>query len=455
MTAKELVTAKSLQLLAYALPAFVVALPTIPVYIHLPTLYGVQLGIGLVTTGYILLVARLFDAITDPLVGILCDRLSLFGLRRKPLIAAGAIIAGFGLHKILNPSTVISGEYLLTWSLVLYTGWTMVSVPYLAWGAELRSDYNERTRITAWREAFGLLGVLGAGLLGAVAVSLGWSERESIGAIAWAAIALGIVVIPLLLWLVPERNDGSEIRNIQTNPTLLDNLRTLRRNHLFLRLLFAWFMNGIANGIPAALFFLYLEYGLGVEANIRPIFILLYFAAAILSIPLWFRLSGRYGKHKTWCCGMLVACIAFISVPWINMGAFYIFGIVCVLTGMALGADLSLPPAIQADVIDYAKYHFGNAQTGLQFAIWGMSTKLALATAVGLALPSLGYVGFDPLAHSEAGRFALLVIYALIPVVIKLVVVSMVWKFPLTANVQLAIQRRLARQKQTPKLGDL
>jgi len=214
-------------------------------------------------------------------------------------------------------------------------------------------------------------------------------------------------------------------------------------------------MNGIANGIPAALFFLYLEYGLGAEANIRPFFILLYFAAAIISIPLWFRFSGRYGKHKTWCWGMLVACIAFISVPWINMGAFYIFGIVCVLTGMALGADLSLPPAIQADVIDYAKYRFGNAQTGLQFAIWGMSTKLALATAVGLALPSLGYVGFDPLAPSEAGRFALLVIYALIPVVIKLVVVSMVWKFPLTADVQLAIQQRLARRKQTPKLGDL
>ena len=99
----------------------------------------------------------------------------------------------------------------------------MVAVPYLAWGAELRSDYNERTRITAWREGFGLLGILGAGSLGAVTLSLGWSEKESIGAIAWAAIALGVVVIPLLLWVVPERTDGSEIRNIQTNPPLLDN----------------------------------------------------------------------------------------------------------------------------------------------------------------------------------------------------------------------------------------
>ena len=88
------------QLLAYALPAFVVALPTIPVYIHLPTLYGVQLGIGLATTGYILLITRLFDTVTDPLVGFLCDRLKIWNLRRKPWIALGAIVAGIGLYKV-------------------------------------------------------------------------------------------------------------------------------------------------------------------------------------------------------------------------------------------------------------------------------------------------------------------------------------------------------------------
>ena len=137
------------RLLAYALPAFVVALPTIPVYIHLPSLYGVQLGVGLATTGYILLAARMFDAITDPLVGIFCDRLKFKGLRRKPWIAVGALIAGYGLYKILNPYAGITGGYLLIWSLVLYAGWTMVAVPYLAWGAELSTDYHERTRITA------------------------------------------------------------------------------------------------------------------------------------------------------------------------------------------------------------------------------------------------------------------------------------------------------------------
>lgn len=437
------------RLLAYALPAFVVALPTIPVYIHLPSLYGVQLGLGLATTGYILLAARLFDTVTDPLVGILCDRFSLHGLRRKPWIAAGAVIAGFGLYKILNPAEGITGAYLLIWSLVLYAGWTMVAVPYLAWGAELSSDYHERTRITAWREGCGLLGIIGAGVLGAATVSLGWSEAESIGAIAWAAIALGIVAIPLLLRAVPERSEHSAPQSNREKPRLLDDLRTLSLNGPFLRLLCAWFLNGVANGIPATLFFIYLEYGLGANAEYRPLFVLTYFVAAILSIPLWFRFSGQIGKHRAWCWAMLAACLAFVCVPWIGIGEFFAFGVICVVTGMALGADLALPPALQADVTDYANYRFGRAQTGLQFALWGMSTKFALAAAVGMALPGLELAGFDPEVPSDAGRWALVVIYAIVPVVIKTLAILLVWRFPLNAQVQMAIRRRLERREMT------
>ena len=433
-------------LLAYALPAFVVALPTIPVFIQIPSLYGVQLGLGLATTGYVLLAARMFDTVSDPLVGLLCDRWAIFGLRRKPWIVGGAVIAGLGLYKILNPTEGVDSGYLFIWSLVLYAGWTMVSVPYLAWGSELSSDYNQRTRVTAWREAFGLLGIIVAGILGSVTAFLGWSESDSIGGIAWAAIALGIIVIPMLLHIVPERANSSGQELTATDRRLADDLRALVKNRPFLRLLFTWILNGVANGIPAALFLIYLEHGLGAASDIRPLFVLTYFVAAIVSVPLWFWLSTRVGKHRAWCFGMIAACLAFVSVPWISPGEFILFGVVCVITGAAVGADLALPPAMQADVTDYADYRFGHAQTGLQFSLWGMSTKLALAAAVGLALPGLEYAGFDPEVPSDDTRIALLVIYALIPVVIKLLAVSLIWRFPLSAPVQLAIRRRLERR---------
>ena len=434
-------------LLAYALPAFVVALPTIPVYIHLPTLYGVELGLGLAATGFLLLIARAFDTVTDPLVGALSDRLQLRGAHRKPWIAVGAAIAGLGLLRLLDPPGEVGGSYLLVWSVVLYAGWTMVAVPYTAWGAELSRDYDERTRITAWREGVGLLGILAAGALGAAVTSLGGSERGSIGAVAWLAIALGVVFVPLLLWRVPERRDPDPVPAPGPRRPLREGMLSLAANRPFLRLLSAWFLNGLANGIPAALFFLYLEHGLGAGEQQRPLFVLAYFLAAVASIPLWRIASRRYGKHRVWCWAMVAACLAFVTVPLIPTGGFAAFAAVCLVTGMALGADLVLPPAIQADVVDYQELRARRPRAGLQFALWGMSSKLALALAVGVALPGVAAAGFDPAAPSEAGRQALGLIYALLPVVIKTTAIAVVWRFPLTAGRHAVIRRRLTERR--------
>jgi len=433
-------------LTSYALPALVLALPTIPVYIYLPTYYGVKLGLGLAATGFILLAARIFDTVTDPLVGVLSDRFMVRGSRRKPWIAAGAVLAGFGLFKILNPPAIIDNWYLLGWSMVLYGGWTMVAIPYMAWGAELSTDYNERTRITSWREGLMLLGIVGAGAVNAVTTQFGWSEAESVGAIAWVAVALGIVVVPLLLWNVPD--DGAVKAPADMRPRQWRrSVATLMANRPFLRLLSAWFLNGLANGVPAALFFIYLEYGLGADGPQRPLFILAYFLAAIAGIPFWTALSGRFGKHVVWCWAMVTACIAFLAVPLIPEGGLAAFAAVCVVTGLALGADLVLPPAIQADVVDYDELRSGRSRAGLQFALWGMSTKLALAVAVGLALPWLEASGFDPTAPTRGGRWTLIVIYSLVPVVIKMTAIAIVWRFPLTAERHAIIRRRLSRSR--------
>ena len=441
-----------LRLILYALPAFVVALPTIPVYIHLPALYGVELGLGLAATGLFLLLARLFDTVSDPVIGYLSDRYGFRGARRKPWIAIGAVIAGFGLFKILNPPGDVGGSYLLLWSIVLYAGWTMVSVPYLAWGAELADDYDDRTRLTSWREAMTLIGIFGAGALAAITANMGWTSSDSIGAIAWLAIGLGAAVIPLLLWYVPDRPlDRQEL------PALTGSyLRSVISNGPFLRLLGAWFLNGLANGIPAALFFIYLEFGLEAAEEIRPLFILAYFGAGIASIPIWLKISQQFGKHRTWCWAMAAAALAFVSVLLIPSGGFAAFTVVCLITGMALGADLTLPPAMQADVLDYDRWRFGEERAGIQFALWGMSTKLALALSVGLALPALEVLGFDPNAPTESGKWAIIVIYALVPIVIKIAAITVVWRFPLTRKRHDIIQHRLKkRQFKLKKLKEL
>ncbi len=430
-------------LLYYAWPGFALAMPTIPVYVYLPTFYAETLGLGLTTTGATLLAARLFDVVTDPAVGIASDRLRLPWGRRKPWVVVGSLIAALSMIALFQPPEPVSPAYLLAWAVALYLGWTLVAVPYAAWGAELSPDYHERARVTGAREAAMILGVLAAGAVPALAVARGIEEAESLAIVAWLAVAVGTPAVTLLVWRVGEpraapadrprvRPDGNE-------------LLTLARNRPFVRLLSGWFVNGLANGLPAVLFPLYLQHALAADALQRGLLIFSYFLAGVVAIPVWLRLSRRFGKHRVWCGAMLLACLAFVWVPLLGPGEVLPFVVICICTGMALGADLALPPAMQADVVDLDTLRTRRARAGLFFALWSMATKLALACAVGIAFPVLDLFGFETGGTNGASAIlALTLLYALVPVALKLIAVALIWHHPITHRRHEIIRRRLA-----------
>ncbi len=437
----------------YALPAFALAVPTIPVYVFLPAFYAETIGLGLAATGTVLLAARILDGVTDPLIGIASDRVRLgrFG-RRKPWIAIGGVICGMSLLQLLQPPPDATTSYLLIWAVALYIGWTMVSVPYTAWGAELSDDYNERSRITGAREALMIFGVLCAAGIPAVVASLGGGEAAGLATVAWVAVGAGSVAVVVALWRVPDA--PTEPDRGPTNSFSWRGFRDLLRNRPFARLLGSWFVNGLANGFPAVLFPLYLDHALGASEPQKGVLISVYFAAGVVAIPAWVWLSRRFGKHHVWCAAMLMACATFVWVPLLDQGAIAAFFVICVITGMALGADLALPPAMQADVVDYDTLRTGGRRAGLFFAIWSMSTKLALACAVGLAFPALDALGFQTEGqNSEGAIWALAMIYAFVPTVLKLVSVAMMWNHPITQRRQRIVNRRLAALSARRELG--
>jgi len=430
-------------LVAYSFPALAISIPTIPLYLYLPTFYGVTLELGLAATGFALLIARVFDTITDPIAGIISDRIPIKRNYRKPWIAVGSIIAAIGLYQLLNPSNDAGISYLISWSIVLYLGWTFVAVPYLTWGAELSTDYNERTSITTSRETAGILGILTCGVIFTLSANLNFSEVDTIGMIGWATIGLGAISIPYMLKKVPDSGLVRLKKGNNTNRSFLRSVLQLTQNKLFVRLLTAWFLNGVANGIPSVLFFLYLEKVLGVNEIERAVLILIYFSTAVVAMPAWLSLCKVFSKHRVWCCAMLLAIGAFSLVPLLPEGAFYLFSIICILTGVCLGADLSIPPSIQADVLDYDKLKTGSQRAGLLFSLWGMATKLALACSVGLAFPLLDWLGFEPDMPGDSGRQALVFLYALLPVGFKCMTVFTIWNFPLNRKNHTIIKRRL------------
>jgi len=430
--------------LCYAAPGFALAIPLVPVFTFLPTLYARDVGLGLARTGTVLFLARVLDFVLDPLIGFASDRIKTRFGRRKPWIMVGAFAAGAALVALFAPPAGVGPWYLFLWLALLYMGFTAVQVPYYAWGAELVQDYDQRTRIAGMREGLTLAGIVATGSLPVVASLVGLSERGGLVAIAWLAILVGGPAIALLVWRVPEGVvAGAALTRLALGPILA--------NRPFLRLFCAWFVNGLATGLPAVLFPLYLQHGLRAGQTAAGLMIFAYFAAGCAAIPLWLALSRRYGKHRVWCGAMMMAMAAFVWVPLLRPGDNAAFLVICLITGAALGADLVLPPAMQADVVDLDQLRTGQARAGFYFAIWGMGTKLALGAAAGGAFLALSLVGFDPNgANTPDALFALAAIYALAPVLLKAGAVALVWRYPLTSRRHAIIRRRLDRRAGLP-----
>ncbi|MGL4634661.1 MAG: MFS transporter [Beijerinckiaceae bacterium] len=443
------------QLAAYSLPALPLALLTLPFYVIVPSYYA-SIGVPIATVGTILLAVRLFDAFTDPIAGHLSDKtVSRFG-RRRIWFAAGIPLTALAAYMVFSPPDQVTWQHLLIWSLALSLGWTIALVPYNAWGAELSSTYEGRNRVTVFRESFAFVGTLAALILQFV-----FSDPDSPAAglertLDFFALVM-VIALPaaalITILVVPEPPNRS-VRKVG----LREGLSFMRNNVPFTRLVFAFLINGLANGFPVTLFLLFVQDRLEL-ADRAGLFLLIYFFAGLIGMPFWLLIARLHGKHRSWCYAMLVACAAFIFAPFIPAKADAAFLIICIVTGFSVGADLVLPASLQADVIDVDTAASGEQRSGIYLAIWGLATKLALALAVGIAFPLLAWSGYDPAngLKTEFGLKTLALLYAAVPVMLKMMAIALMWDFPLNAERQRqlreAIEKRNA-EATNPVVGD-
>ncbi len=378
-------------LICYALPAIPLAALTLPLYIIVPTFYAETLGLSLAAVGTALLVIRVVDALTDPLIGWLSDRIRPRFGRRRGMFALSLPFAGLASIMLFWPP----------------------------------------------RDAFTLVGTLIAIAL-PFAIGLGNGDGLHGLAVLGLSVAAGLVLFGgLAVWRVPEPREYSTSRL-----SIATGLRHMAANRPFLRLISAFFLNGLANGIPATLFLYFVSQKLGATEMRGPL-LFLYFLAGLAGVPLGVRLAGKFGKHRAWCWAMLVNCAIFALVPLLGTGDIAAFAAVCVATGICLGFDLALPSSIQADVIDVDTAASGEQRSGLYFAAWALATKLSLALGVGIVFPLLGMFGFDPAegaSNSEAAIAALTAIYVWIPIALKLAAIALMWRFPLDETAQASLR---------------
>jgi Na+/melibiose symporter-like transporter len=193
----------------------------------------------------------------------------------------------------------------------------------------------------------------------------------------------------------------------------------------FRRLLAVYLVNGIASAVPATLVLFFIRDRLQVPAW-EPLFLASYFAAGALSMPLWVRLVSRLGLARAWLAGMALAVAAFVWAAALGAGDGAAFVAVCVASGVALGADLALPGALLAGVIQRAG-HAGRLE-GAYFGWWNFATKLNLALAAGIALPMLAAFGYAPGSRDPDALQALTIAYCLLPCLLKLAAAALLWR---------------------------
>ena len=403
--------------LTYGLLGLPLAFVALPLYVILPNHYAKALGVPLATLGAILLGARLFDAVIDPLLGRLSDRLfadSASAVLRLGALAAVVLAVGFAL---LFFPLVTSPSALVAWAAVVlvvtYAAYSALSVSHQSWGAMLGGNEAQRSRTVAWREGLGLVGVVLASI---TPVALGLPATT---ALFFIALLLG--------WLAWTRAPRPVARPRTQGHAVPGQLWLPLQQRAFRRLLAVFLLNGIASAVPATLVLFFIQDRLQAEAVMEPLFLGAYFVSAALSIPLWLGLVKRLGLARSWLAGMLLAIAVFGWATQLGAGDTTAFLLVCALSGVALGTDLALPGAMLAGVIQQAGQS-GQAE-GAYFGWWNFATKLNLALAAGLALPLLSLFGYAPGARDAQGLSALVMAYCVLPCALKLAAATGLYGF--------------------------
>lgn len=351
--------------------------------------------LGPATIGMIFFASKIWDAVSDPVVGFLSDRTrSRLGRRRSWMLGSALPIAGFGLM-LWAPPTALSGTALTVWVAVaifgFYTAYTAFYVPHLALGAELSFDVQERNRVYGSRQIGTAVGLLLAFTLGAPMLERVETARATAFQLGWStalACLISIVVASLLLPSEPRSSAGRGGRNLVTS------IRDVWSNPHARILLFVFFIESFGVAGTSVMAPYIVKYVIKLE-GILGIVLLAYVIPTAVSIPVWVWLASRYERHKLWMVGMAMSAIGYGSLAFLDEGRLGVMLFCSVMCGTGSGSGNTLGQAIKADVVDYDEYLTGERKEGSYFATWAFMQKLAsglMIALVGFALAFAGYV---------------------------------------------------------------
>lgn len=446
---------KTAQNIFYAMPMVSGGALFTPIYI-VQGIYAKHYGLALTTIAGVLLFARLFDAITDPIIGYLSDKSRIKRGTRKPTIILGAVVLVCSGYFLYTPPDDVDALYFALWFIVFYLGFTLFQIPHLAWGGEISHGTQEKTQTYTLRTVAAYIGIA---LFYSIPLLPIWENSEiTPETLEFSAIVAGLLMLPLLYLCIKQVPDGScyseEKLSVDKSrkPTkapggqFLITVKSVIHNRPLL-LFFAAFLFAYSGlGMWFGLLFIYVDAYLGMGALFAEIS-LIALVVSIFGSMVWLKIANSLGKKRAWLLIMLLAITAFAYTGFLdpeNAGFWTLLLLLITITLCLICID-SLPQSMLSDIVDYSTWKFGTYRGSTYFALYMFTNKAALAVGGALGLAIAGGYGFDPSSSSqtESGITGLKLAMTWGPTL--LVVISMIFiaLSPITARRHGIIRRRL------------
>jgi GPH family glycoside/pentoside/hexuronide:cation symporter len=388
----------------YALFSCALGMAGLPIYIHAPKYFVEQYEINLATLGLTLLLLRSVDFFQDPLLGRLAS--STLSRGSSPLWIATAFMC-LGMILLFAIPSVTSPILWFSISLIiLFSGFSFAYIRIYAFGVEA-FGMDGQIKIAKWREGGTLIGIC----LAAAAPSI-LSITGSNGYKNFAFLFCALIIIATFLMTSDFSKTFFKVQKQTTS--IFPKDVGLQRLLLFV------FLNAMPVAVTSTLYLFYVDHVLGLEVMGGPLLIL-FFLSAAFSAPFWTRWAEHYGALQVLRISMLVSILSFVWAYNLNAGEVIAFSIICFATGLSLGADMTILPAIFAQRLAKTKH---DPNTG--FGIWNFSNKLALAFTAGILLPLMEFAGFETQdMRSSLSTEVLKISYAIVPCGLK--IFALIW----------------------------
>jgi GPH family glycoside/pentoside/hexuronide:cation symporter len=439
------------RLTAFSALALPIAAVQVPLGAYLPAILAQHHAISLTVIGMIFLLAKSWGVLTDPLVGALSDRTcNTFG-RRRSWILAGGIAFGVAVLLLFFPVFRLTPVSIGAGLFVLYLAWSMIQIPYFAWSGELSSDYQQRTRVATYQLVSGAIGLLLVLLLPTLVDRL-YPGRDALKLAAMGAVLL-TTLVPSLICTLQAFPEARHLKLPVALPAPLQTFRLILANRLLMRVLASDFSMSVGQLMRGALFVFFVGTYMQLPRWSSALFLLQY-VFGIAAGPIWMMIGRRLGKQPTAITGEIAQVLINLGLVFVVPGGLPLLLALTIAQGLAQGSGNLMLRSMVADVADQHRLQSGEDRAALFFSVFSISMKAGMAVAIGIALPLVAWLGFDPHAihNSAQALLGLKLTFALGPAIAHTLAALCIKTFPLDASAHAEVRRQLAARESTTAL---